>query len=340
MKQIANQRKFRTMVVAVSLCFVGAAAEAQAQARTTLRFATYVNEADARYKGFQKFSELVEAKTAGRIKVQIFGSGTLHPFDKAIESVTAGVSDVSPVVAAAIDKRLPCANITHFLPMQVDWERHVELDRDYNELLKDEFAKQGLVTVLSSNFSYDQEWWFKAPVDKLDDLKGKLVRSVGPVTTHVIRRWGGKPVFIAPTEVFQSAERGVVEGVNMGVATFSSWKLWNVMPNMVSAKLFYGNVMYAMNKKKFDTLSPGDQTAVKDAGFEAAKWTKPVYEAWVNEQIGNPILKGEATARAVSKAERSRLIKSAGEGWNNQIEEACGPELAPKIRALFKKYEG
>lgn len=332
-----SEREKLNMKLAIGLA--AAAAVFPAQAEITLRFATYVNEADARYKGFQKFAELVDKKTAGRVKLQIFGSGTLHPFDKAIESVNAGVSDISAVVAASVDKRLPCANITHFLPMAIDWERHAELDREYNELLKDEFAKQGLVVVHSSNFSYDQEWWFKTPVDKLDNLKGRLVRSVGPVTTHVIRRWEGKPVFIAPTEVFQSAERGVVDGINMGVATFSSWKLWNVMPHMVSAKLFYGNVMYSMDKKKFDALSPQDQAAMKEAGYEAAKWVKPVYEAWINEQVGNAILKGGGSARALPKAERLQLIKSAGEGWNNQIEEACGP-LAPKVRALFKKYEG
>jgi TRAP-type C4-dicarboxylate transport system substrate-binding protein len=330
------------MLTPVLRCAIGLAAVAAAfpaMGQTPLRFATYVNEVDARYKGFQKFAELAEKKTAGRVKMQIFGSGTLHAFDKAIESVNAGVSDVSAVVAAAIDKRLPCANITHFLPMPVDWERHPELDREYNELLKDEFAKQGLVAVHSSNFSYDQEWWFRTPVDKVDDLKGRLVRSVAPVTTHIIRKWGGKPVFIAPTEVYQSAERGVVEGVNMGVATFSSWKLWNVMPYMVNAKLFYGNVMYSMSKRKFDALSAQDQASVKEAGYEAAKWVKPVYENWINEQVGNAVLRTGASVNSLPKAERVRLAQSAGEGWNNQIEEACGP-LAPKVRALFKKYEG
>ena len=43
---------------------------------------------------------------------------------------------------------------------------------------------------------------------------------------------------------------------------------------------------------------------------------------------------------AAEQDERLRLIASAADGWESQWDEACGKELADKIRALFKKYEG
>jgi TRAP-type transport system periplasmic protein len=312
----------------------GGAAEAQ----TTVRFSTYVNEVDVRYKGFEYFADQVRERTGGEVVVEIFGSGTLHPFNKAIDSVLGGVSDISAITGS--DTRLPCSYVTQFMPVPIDWERHVELDQKYNALLADEFAEIGLVTVLSSNFSYDQEWWFKTPVDSIDQLNGMLVRSVGPVVTHIIEKWGGKAVFIAPGEVYQSAERGVVDGINMGVATYSSWKLWDVMPHMINANLFYGNVMYSMNKNKFDALPPEHQEAIMAAGRDAAEWIKPHYESWINEQVGLAVMKGGGSARALAPEERLRLIASAAEGWNDQMEEACGPELAAKLRALFEEYAG
>jgi TRAP-type C4-dicarboxylate transport system substrate-binding protein len=154
------------------------------------------------------------------------------------------------------------------------------------------------------------------------------------------REWGGEPVFIDPKEVYQSAERGVVDGINMGVATFSSWKLWDVMPHMINAQLFYGNVMYSMNKEKFDALAPEHQEAILQAGRDAAEWIKPQYEAWINEQIGLAVMKGGGSAAALPAEERLRLIESAADGWNDQMDEACGPELAGKLRALFEEYAG
>jgi len=91
----------------------------------------------------------------------------------------------------------------------------------------------------------------------------------------MIETWGGEPVFVAPKEVFQSAERGVVDGINMGVATYSSWKLWTVMPYMVNANLFYGNIQYMMNKDKFDALTGEEQQALVEAAAETEAWLQP-----------------------------------------------------------------
>jgi len=309
-------------------------------AETKIRFATYVNQIDQRYQGFKHFAKLVHEKTDGRVEVEIFDSGTLHSFSKAIDSVIGGVSDISPMAGGAVDKRLPCTRMTHFTPTAVDWERHVALDQEYNALVSDEMAKAGLVIILNSSFTYDQEWWFREPRRTLDNLNGMLIRDIGPTMSHIIKTWGGEPVFISPKEVFQGADRGVVDGINMGVSTFSSWKLWSVMPHMINANLFYGTVMYSMNKKKFDKLSSADQKALLEAGKEAAIWNKKPFEDWINMKVGEAIMKGGGSAYALPQKERLRLIKSAAEGWESQWDEACGPELANKIRALFKKYEG
>ncbi len=325
----------------VGMIVAGATVPVAAQDKVTLRLGTFVNKIDVRYSGLQYFAEQVSKKTDGRVTIQIFDSGTLHPFDKPIDSILGGVSDISPLAAAGIDKRLPCALQTQFLPIAVDWGRIVDLDNEYNDILNDEYGKIGLKIILSQNASFDQEWWFRGPPPaKLDDLNGKLVRSVGPVITHAIQRFGGKPVFISPTETYQSAERGVVDAINMGVATFSSWKLWTVMPNMVRANMFYSNVTYAINKAKFEKLRPEDQKAILDAGLDAARYTTPRYEAWIDEQVGAAVMRSGATIGTVSKAERVRLINKAAEGWNDQIDKACGPAMGQRVRAVFKKYEG
>ena len=246
----------------LTLALLGAlaiAAPMTAAAQTTLRLSTYVNEVDVRYQGFKKFGELVAAKTQGRVKVEVFPSSTLHGWSEGVDAVLGGVSDISWMPA---DKRLPCYRVTSLYPMVVDMSKQIELDAAYAALVKDEAAKVGLMPLINSNYSYDQEWWFKTKDADLSKLDGKLVRSIGPLVSMMIETWGGKPVFVAPKEVFQSAERGVVDGINMGVATYSAWKLWGVMPHMVKANLFYGNIIYMINKKKFDGLSPADQAAV------------------------------------------------------------------------------
>lgn len=320
-------------ITLAALCTLTLAAPA-AHANTTLRLSTYVNEADVRYNGFKKFAELVAAKTAGRVKVEIFASSTLHGWSESVDAVLGGVSDISWMPA---DKRLPCYRATSLYPMVVDMSKQIELDAAYAALMKDEAAKVGLVPLINSNYSYDQEWWFKTPGADLSKLNGKLVRSIGPLVSMMIETWGGKPVFIAPKEVFQSAERGVVDGINMGVATYSAWKLWGVMPHMVKANLFYGNINYMINKRKFETLSPADQAAVMAAARESEVWLKPEYEKSVDASIADAVKQG-GTVTSVPPAQRKAMVDSIAAKWKAEVDKDCGPELANKVRTLFSKH--
>ena len=294
----------RTLTTILSTTAIAGALAASASAQTTVRLSTYVNEADIRYDGFAHFAELVAEKTGGSVEVQIFPSATLHGWSEGVDALQGGVSDISWIPA---DERLPCYRVTSLYPAAIDLENQVEMDAAYADLVRDEAAEVGLVPLFNSNYSYDQEWWFEESIDDLGDLQGKQVRSIGPLVSMMIETWGGAPVFVAPKEVFQSAERGVVDGINMGVATYSSWQLWDVMPYMVNASLFYGNIQYMMNKAKFDSLTPEEQAALTEAAMETEIWLK----------------------------QRLELIDSVQGKWNEEVEAACGAELAGDILELF-----
>ncbi|ARE40623.1 TRAP-type C4-dicarboxylate transport system, periplasmic component [Rhodovulum sp. P5] len=305
---------------------------APAFSATTIPLSTYVNEADIRYEGFVHFAELVAEKTGGSVEVQIFPSATLHGWSEGVDAIQGGVSDISWIPA---DERLPCYRVTSLYPASIDLDNQIEMDAAYADLVSDEAAKVGLVPLFNSNYSYDQEWWFEEPIDDLGDLQGKQVRSIGPLVSMMIETWGGAPVFVAPKEVFQSAERGVVDGINMGVATYSSWQLWDVMPYMVNASLFYGNIQYMMNKKKFDSLTAEEQAALTEAAKETETWLKPRYEDWVDQRVGNAVMKGGGAAVSISKNKREELIASVQDKWNEEVSAACGPDLSGAILKLF-----
>ncbi len=319
-----------TTAVALAACVALPAA-----AETTIRLSTYVNEADIRYEGFVHFAELVAEKTGGSVNVEIFPSSTLHGWSEGVDSLQGGVSDISWINA---DNRLPCYATTSLYPAQVSLEDQTGLDAAFAELIRDEAANVGLVPLFNSNYSYDQEWWFEEPIDDIGNLDGKLVRSIGPLVSLMIETWGGEPVFVAPKEVFQSAERGVVDGINMGVATYSSWKLWTVMPYMVNADLFYGNIQYMMNKDKFDALTADEQAAMIEAAAETEAWLQPLYEGWVDQNVGNAVMTGGGQAVSIPQDQTKALIATVQDQWDVVVDEACGPELAGEIRALFASH--
>ncbi|MEI8610387.1 TRAP transporter substrate-binding protein DctP [Enterovibrio norvegicus] len=327
--------KTNALKLSLITCALMSAMPMAVSAAETIRLSTYVNESDIRYEGFKKFAELAAAKSNGDLKVQIFPSGTLHGWSEGVDAVQGGVSDISWIPA---DKRLPCYRVTSLYPVAIDLEKQVELDDTYASLIEAEAAKADLIPLINSNYSYDQEWWFEDAVTDIGKLDGKLVRSIGPLVSMMIETWGGKPVFVAPKEVFQSAERGVVDGINMGVATYSSWKLWSVMPHMVNANMFYGNIIYMMNKDKFDDLSPANQKALKEAATEAEAWLKPRYEGWVDERVGNAVMANGGSAVSMSEDRTGELLEGIVAKWTPEVNNACGVPLADNIRSLFAKH--
>lgn len=320
--------------ISTSALAIATMAALPATAETTVRLSTYVNEADIRYEGFTHFADLVAEKTGGSVKVEVFPSSTLHGWSEGVDALQGGVSDISWINA---DNRLPCYAVTSLYPALIDLSEQPKLDADYANLIRDEAAAQGLVPLINSNYSYDQEWWFEEPTSDIGKLDGKLVRSIGPLVSMMIESWGGEPVFVAPKEVFQSAERGVVDGINMGVATYSSWKLWDVMPHMVNANLFYGNIIYMMNKDKFDALTPEEQSAMTEAAAETEVWLQPKYEGWVDEQVAAAVAAG-GTEENLSAETSTALIASVKDKWDVTVDEACGADLAGEIRTLLASH--
>ena len=110
------------------------------------------------------------------------------------------------------------------------------------------------------------------------------------------------------------------------------------MPYMVNANLFYGNIMYMMNKNKFDSLSKDNQIALLAAAKEAETWLKPRYEDWVDQRVGNAVMKGAGSAVTISEEARHKMIKKAQASWDSEVDTACGVPMADKFRALLAKH--
>jgi TRAP-type transport system periplasmic protein len=121
------------------------------------------------------------------------------------------------------------------------------------------------------------------------------------------------------------------------VATYSAWKLWGVMPHMVKANLFYGNINYMINKRKFETLSAPDQAAVLAAARESEVWLKPEYEKSVDTSIADAVKQG-GTVTSVAPAQRKAMVDAIAAKWKVEVDKDCGVDMANKVRALFSKH--
>jgi len=71
-------------------------------------------------------------------------------------------------------------------------------------------------------------WVFKNRIETLKDLKGKRMRSYGVMASKIFQAMGVTPVTLGPGEMYESIDRGVIDGAQGGIILGSTFKLYEV----------------------------------------------------------------------------------------------------------------
>ncbi|MBP0481690.1 TRAP transporter substrate-binding protein [Sagittula salina] len=116
----------------------------------------------------------------------------------------------------------------------------------------------------------------KGEIASLADLEGKKVRGSGRMTTKLLEALGAEGVNIAFSEVPGSLQRGVIDCAVTGAGSGYSAGWWEVSDHLMTLPLGgWDPVVIAMNKDRFDGLSPELQQTLKVAvkeGLEDKAW--------------------------------------------------------------------
>ena len=276
---------------------------------------------------FTKFLDIVKERVAqkypGQLEIQYAGGPEVIPNQEQVEAARMGVVDMVFTTDGYYVSAVPEVNALS-VSMLDGWEERAKGVNAFLDKIHQEKVSCIYLGRLGHNLPFTI--YLTKPVKGLEDLKGLKIRC-SPTLIGFLKKIGANPVVIAPPEVYTALERGVVDGINMGVATYSAWKLWGVMPHMVKANLFYGNINYMINKRKFDALSPADQAALLAAARESEVWLKPEYEKSVDTSIADAVKQG-GTVTTLPLARSKAMVDSIAAKWKGEVDSSCGPELA------------
>ncbi|OWX98794.1 MULTISPECIES: TRAP transporter substrate-binding protein [unclassified Thioclava] len=190
----------------------------------------------------------------------------------------------------------------------------------------------------------------KGEINSLADLKGKKVRGSGRMTTKLLEALGAEGVNIAFSEVPGSLQRGVIDCAVTGAGSGYSAGWWEVSDHLMTLPLGgWDPVVIAMNKDRYDELSPEMQTELKDAvktGLEDKAW------AAAEGGLANDIacLTGDGECKSGDPASMTLVeatdadMKTARDALEKQVlpdwAERAGPEWAKRWNDTVGKTVG
>lgn len=190
-------------------------------------------------KYMQDYAKLVEERTGGQVKVELYPAGQLFSDKQAIESLgTGAVHSVWPVSVNVESINQAYGVIS--LPFALDEEMMINNQQYYRTVIDflsplvdpQKYKVLGLMRTSQGVFVFKNKQ-IKTPAD----LAGAKVRTIGgQVSLDLISALGGSAVSMPASEMSQALAQGVIDGINTspdGWATMigSAGKYGTTIPN-------------------------------------------------------------------------------------------------------------
>ncbi len=222
---------------------------------------------------FAKFAELVEERSGGRLKIQIFPPGTIVDAYEQFGAVAKKAIDMGMGVGGYNLKQVPEAYIEQglfgtfsSLDDFVDFYVYYREGAVY-QILDAAYREEG-VHLLKSLGPSPLVLISKEPINRLEDVRGLKIRGSG-AAPDLITNLGAVPVTLAPAEVYIALQTGTIDGVIMPSYTIGTINLWDVAKGILGPP--FGQVagdMY-VNLDAYNALPDDLKQVVEEAAEEA-----------------------------------------------------------------------
>ena len=337
-------------VIAVTSLALAGCGGARSQATTgggsaaktyTMKFSFVTTATTPKGRAATKFKELVEAKSAGKIKVEVFPNSELYG-DKdelqALQSNSVQMLAPSSAKFTTIAPELQVLDLPFLFDTLADIPKVVTKDSkvgkaiyENKKLAANNLKVMGLwdngFKVLTSN----------KEMRKPADLKGLSFRiQPSDVLRSQFQAWGGKATPMAFSEVYNALQQGVINGQENTYSNTTSQKMHTVQSNLTETNHGYLAYVLVVNNKWFTALPADLQKVVQDSADEATAFNRQIADE-VNVAAKAEIVKTGKTKIIVPTAAERQAFKDAvvPSVWN-QYESLIGKDLIAELLSQQK----
>ncbi|MFC0560286.1 TRAP transporter substrate-binding protein [Halalkalibacter alkalisediminis] len=212
------------------------------------------------------FSEEVAEATDGRINFQIYPGGALGSPAETFDNIVTGIMDAGWGLQGYNAGK---------------WEVHSVMQLPF--LAEGDAAKLSVIaqklhdTFPEIQAEYDDVklFWVHAAdpyaiitsgkqVTSLEDLKGLRLRTPSVEGGKMIESWGATPVSMPAPEIYDSMQRGVIDGGVLPVAALADFNLYDVVDYVTIGNFNTALFYVTMNKNSWSKVPAEDQAIIEE----------------------------------------------------------------------------
>lgn len=277
----------------------------------------------------QPWAEMVEEKTNGRVKVNIYHGGALGSPTSVWQDVQGGLYDVGAplIVPYFYDTELFPLTISA-LPFAFPDEKSgvstimTKFAEKYGEKASEKVVLMGI----TASDPYDVI--STKPIKGFEDMKGLKVRATGKIDGVLIKDWGASPVSLPFQDAYEALDKGTLDAtLSSATIMVGGSTLHEVAPNITKLNLSLQLFIPVMNMDFYNKL-PSDIQMLFDEEL-SPKLAELIGESVSNEKEkayveAEKVVEGRGEVITLSPEDLEKFKEPAEAQWDSWVEEANG----------------
>ncbi len=326
----------KTVIASVVLAATGMAA---AQDKT-IKFATQNPKGHPIALGMEKFAELVNTKSGGKIKVNLFPGGVLGSDQANVSAVQGGTLEMVVMntgILSSVSKELSIFDFPFLFANTKEADAIV--DGPVGKRLHATLEPKGIVGLAFWELGFRSITNSKRPLNKVEDVAGLKLRVIpSPINVDWVKALDANPTPLPFPEVYTALEQKAIDGQENPLTVISANKFWEVQKYVALTNHQYNPQSVIISKKFWDTLSAAEKKIVDDAADESAKYQREQSRAMMNAAL-DLLKKNGMTVTEFPPAEVAKLrekMKPVVAKYAAVVGEATVNEVQAELAKLRK----
>lgn len=261
------------LVMLMPMVFANAEAEKKAEGPKSYKWAFSMagTEETLNYKGAAKFKELVEARTNGQIKVDLYANSALGTTAEMMEGHINGTIPLLTGVTSMLPPYVPGYALFDLPAAFPDIATLRAFEKsDFIDILNKNYAKSGGFYMLGFSDAGFRQLTSNKKVHSVADMQGMKIRV--QENKYHLGFWnsiGANAIAMDYTELYTNLQQGVIDAEENPYMNFYDSKLYEVQKYVIETNHIAHVMTFSISTNVWESLTPELQKIVQQSMDEA-----------------------------------------------------------------------
>lgn len=248
---------------------------APTQGEFIIKFGHHHNVGSTTDKMCNKFKELIEERTQGRVKVDIYPGAQLGQEYEASEGVMIGVQQMTAVSPMTYLNVVDGFGVDSLPFLFNDWEQlwHVFNDTEVGKILDQSLLDKGARILGWTPLGGRHMIFVEKNITSIDQMKGLKMRSPESETyMDMFNALGASPTPITWGEAYSALQMNVVDGMETPLSGLTDMNFGEVTKYVLKTNHIWGAFTIIINEQFYQTFPADLQEQIATCGKEAVRY--------------------------------------------------------------------